>query len=288
MDIMAGASLMVQHNKKNINPDLCFSLVGNRDSENLSHIDFICDSIVKYSEWIDGLNMFLDKNISSKSTAKYIQQLTDINLKLCLLELGSERVEIPVIPPEIPAVPTDYQFFYEEGWCEAIDISDFEKNSTSREQSQENLFNISNANEISEIDEMELNIKAAKEKNERNSLLSPLAVNTKRTSYMKDSARNSCITPFTPIINIVQSVFDSSRYPTTNSVLTNTATPLNYQDIIESPLPPMPPPLLINSSSTKNSKQSLTTNDKEEIKESNEINEMDSNSIKNSNGPING
>jgi len=288
MDIMAGASLMVQHNKKNINPNLCFSLVGNRDSENLSHIDFICDSVVKYSEWIDGLNMFLDKNISSKSTAKYIQQLTDINLKLCLLELGSERVEIPVIPPEIPAVPSDYQFFYEEGWCEAIDISDFEKNSTSREQSQENLFNISNANEISEIDEMELNIKAAKEKNERNSLLSPLAISTKRASYMKDSARNSCITPFTPIINIVQSVFDSSRFPTTNSVLTNTATPLNYQDIIESPLPPMPPPLLMNSSSTKNSKQSLTSNDKEEIKESNEINEMDSNSIKNSNGPING
>jgi len=291
MDIMAGASLMVQHNKKNINPNLCFSLVGNRDSENLSHIDFICDTVVKYSEWIDGLNMFLDKNISSKSTAKYIQQLTDINLKLCLLELGSERVDIPVIPPEIPALPTDYQFFYEEGWCEAIDISDFEKNSSSREQSQENLFNISNANDVSEINEIELNISDGKSKQDNKKKLSPLTVNTKHSTYAKDDTRNSYITPFTPVMNIVQSVFDSNRYPNTNSVITNSTTPLNYQDIIETPLPPMPPPLLMRSSSLKNSKQSLNTilNEKDETKQSEEINEMiDTDSMKNSNGPING
>jgi len=291
MDIMAGASLMVQHNKKNINPNLCFSLVGNRDSENISHIDFICDSVVKYSEWIDGLNMFLDKNISSKSTAKYIQQLTDINLKLCLLELGSERIDIPVIPPEIPSLPSDYQFFYEEGWCEAVDISDFEKNSSSREQSQENLFNLSNANDIMEINDMELSI-SSKIKHDKNKILSPLTINTKRTSYMKDSniRASYTTTPFTPALNVVQSVFDSNRYPNTSSVLlSNTTTPLNYQDIIETPLPPMPPPLLMRSSSIKSSKQSLNPEDKDDSKKTNEINEMvDSDSIKNSNGPING
>ncbi|ORX52908.1 hypothetical protein BCR36DRAFT_582317 [Piromyces finnis] len=286
MDIMAGSSLMVQHNKKNINSSLCFSLVGNRDSENSSHIDFICDSVVKYSEWIDGLNMFLDKNISSKSTAKYIQQLTDINLKLCLLELGSERVEIPVIPPEIPALPTDYQFFYEEGWCEAIDISDFEKNSTALGQSQDNLFSISNDND--DLNESTLNV-SRRPKHEKNKLYNPLTVNTKHSNYMKDNIRNSFITPFTPVMNIVQSVFDSNRYPNTSSVLSNTTSPLNYQDIIETPLPPMPPPLLNRSSSIKSSKQSISLGlNNNDIKESGENEMIDTDSIKNSNGPING
>ncbi|OUM64855.1 hypothetical protein PIROE2DRAFT_8243 [Piromyces sp. E2] len=285
MDIMAGSSLMVQHNKKNINSDLCFSLVGNRDSENLSHIDFICDSVVKYSEWIDGLNMFLDKNISSKSTAKYIQQLTDINLKLCLLELGSERIEIPVIPPEIPALPSDYQFFYEEGWCEAIDISDFDKNSSTIGQSQENLFNISTENE--DLND-ELNV-SNRPKQDKNKKISPLTVNTKHSNYMKDNIRNSFITPFTPVMNIVQSVFDSNRYPNTSSVLSNTATPLNYQDIIETPLPPMLPPLLGSSSSVKSSKQSVNSGlDDNDVKESGENEMIDTDSIKNSSGPMNG
>jgi engulfment/cell motility protein 1 len=265
MDIMEGSSLMVQHNKRNINSNLCFSLVGNRDSENLSHIDFICDSVVKYSEWIDGFNMFLDKNISSKSTAKYIQQLTDINLKLCLLELGSERIDIPVIPPEIPSLPTDYQFFYEEGWFEAIDISDFEKNLGDHEQSQENLFNLSNATVEPEINEIELNV----EKNSMNNRnkFSPLTVNTKHSIYDKDDQRGSYITPLTTTANIFQSVFDSNRYQP----------PLDCQDIIDKPLPPMPPPLLNRSSSLRNSEQS------EEMKEMN-----DSNSIKNNSGPMNG
>lgn len=285
MDILEGASLIVQHNKKNLNSNLCFSLVVNRDSENLSHIDFICDSVVKYSEWIDGLNMYLDKNISSKSTAKYIQQLTDINLKLCLLELGSERIDIPVIPPEIPALPTDYQFFYEEGWCEAIDISDFEKSLNQHEQSQENLFNISNADEP-EINEIELNVEN-KPKSNKNKF-SPLTINTKRSIYSKDDMRNSSyITPITTTVNIFQSVFDSNRYPNTDSVLSNMATPLNYQEIIDKPLPPMLPPLLDNS--LKNSKQSVNSDENNESKSSDELNEMvKSNSIKNCSDPVNG
>eukprot|EP00833_Pecoramyces_ruminatium_P013306 jgi/Orpsp1_1/1187338/evm.model.d7180000056963.1 len=285
MDILEGASLIVQHNKKNLNSNLCFSLVVNRDSENLSHIDFICDSVVKYSEWIDGLNMYLDKNISSKSTAKYIQQLTDINLKLCLLELGSERIDIPVIPPEIPALPTDYQFFYEEGWCEAIDISDFEKSLNQHEQSQENLFNISNADEP-EINEIELNVEN-KPKSNKNKF-SPLTINTKRSIYSKDDMKNSSyITPITTTVNIFQSVFDSNRYPNTDSVLSNMATPLNYQEIIDKPLPPMLPPLLDNS--LKNSKQSVNSDENNESKSSDELNEMvKSNSIKNCSDPVNG
>lgn len=297
---MAGSSLMVQH-KRNYNPNLCFSLVGNRDSENISHIDFICDSVVKYSEWIDGLNMFLDKNISSKSTAKYIQQLTDINVKLCLLELGSERIEIPVIPPEISPLPTNYQFYYEEGWCEAIDMSEFEKNGISREQSNESIFSISNVNEINEFTEVETNnsstFKTRLQKrfeNDENRILSPLTVNTNRSNYVPLKNKNTTFTsPFTPVLNVVQSVFDSNRFPTTEAVV-NTTNPLTYQDILETPLPPIPPPLLVRSSSLRGSNKSnhssaTSLTDKEEKKQTSEIDEMlDSLAIKNSSGPVNG
>jgi len=119
--------------------------------------------------------------------------------------------------------------------------------------------------------------------------LTPLTVNTKHSNYMKDNIRNSFVTPFTPVMNIVQSVFDSNRYPNTSSVLSNTtSTPLNYQDIIETPLPPMPPPLLGSSSSLKSSKQSINSGLDNDVKESGENEMIDTDSIKNSSGPMNG
>ena len=58
--------------------------------------------------------MLLDRSITEKNTADYIQQLTDIGLKLCLLDLTGERLDFLNQAPEIPELPSEGRFYYEE------------------------------------------------------------------------------------------------------------------------------------------------------------------------------
>ncbi|EPQ28461.1 uncharacterized protein PFL1_03764 [Pseudozyma flocculosa PF-1] len=67
----------------------------------------------QYSEWIDGLNMLRGEGgvVSTKETAEYIQILTEIGVKVKLLDLTGEGIDIPTsIPP--PQLPTTTEFFF--------------------------------------------------------------------------------------------------------------------------------------------------------------------------------
>src|SRR5689334_20532604 len=72
--------------------DLSFSLMSGPDT---LLAEFIATSYIQYSEWTDGFNMSFDKNIGSKDTAEFIHILTEIGVKVKLLDLSGEKVEIP-------------------------------------------------------------------------------------------------------------------------------------------------------------------------------------------------
>ncbi|CAG8487653.1 7139_t:CDS:10 [Funneliformis mosseae] len=72
--------------------DLSFSLMSGPDT---ILADFIATDFLQYSEWTDGFNMLFDKNIGSKDTAEFIHVLTEIGVKVKLLDLSGEKVEIP-------------------------------------------------------------------------------------------------------------------------------------------------------------------------------------------------
>ena len=77
--------------------------------------DFIARDYTQYSEWTDGLNMLFDKNIGSKDTAEYIHILTEIGVKVKLLDLSGEKVEIPQnieVPSKLPIIETGGTGFY--------------------------------------------------------------------------------------------------------------------------------------------------------------------------------
>ncbi|KAJ3415709.1 hypothetical protein HDV05_004387 [Chytridiales sp. JEL 0842] len=117
-DILTGTSSPIFTSKKNSseNPALCFSLVTSvsDSATSTSLADFACLTAVQYAEWTDGFNMLLDKNIANRETADYILQLTEIGVKLSLLDLTGEGVEVPAVPPEIPEVPATWTFHYDE------------------------------------------------------------------------------------------------------------------------------------------------------------------------------
>ena len=91
---------------------LAFSLL--RSSE-VSLADFIALNASQFSEWTDGLSMLRSEGglVSTRETADYIQILTDIGVKVKLLDLSGESVDIPatIIPAPVPISTT---FFFAE------------------------------------------------------------------------------------------------------------------------------------------------------------------------------
>ncbi|ORY49129.1 hypothetical protein BCR33DRAFT_714183 [Rhizoclosmatium globosum] len=84
-------------------------------TNNTSLADFACANTTQYSEWVDGFNMLLDKNIGTKETAKLILELTDHEMKLSLLNITGNGLEIPLgAAPELPEYPS-MDFYYNEG-----------------------------------------------------------------------------------------------------------------------------------------------------------------------------
>ncbi len=61
----------------------------------------------QFSEWTDGLNMLRGEGgvISTRETADLIQTLTEIGIKVKLLDLTGEQIELPasVQPPALPS-----------------------------------------------------------------------------------------------------------------------------------------------------------------------------------------
>lgn len=72
------------------------------------------DSTV-YTEWLDGLNLLLPGGfIATKETADLVQSLTDIGVKIRLLDLTGERLEIPTVIPTPIVPPPSVSFYYAE------------------------------------------------------------------------------------------------------------------------------------------------------------------------------
>ncbi|KAK9760133.1 hypothetical protein K7432_016151, partial [Basidiobolus ranarum] len=65
----------------------------------------------QFSEWTDGFNMLFDKNIANKDTAELIQSLTEIELKVHLLDISAEQIELPTYC-EVPELPSNFNFYY--------------------------------------------------------------------------------------------------------------------------------------------------------------------------------
>ncbi|CAG8542930.1 301_t:CDS:2 [Acaulospora colombiana] len=115
-DVMTGPSLTTTDSPSRRsfnNPnDLTFSLMSGPDT---SLADFLASDFVQFSEWTDGLNMLFDKNIGSKDTAEFIHVLTEIGVKVKLLDLSGERVEIPQdveVPNKLPVIGNG--FYYDD------------------------------------------------------------------------------------------------------------------------------------------------------------------------------
>ena len=116
-DIMTGASAPVFTLKRSTvseNP-LCFSLVTSvtDSTSSISLSDFVCSSVTQYAEWRDGFNMLLDKNIAHRETAELINNLTDVGVKLALLDITGDGADVPNSAPDLPDLP-DWQFHYDE------------------------------------------------------------------------------------------------------------------------------------------------------------------------------
>lgn len=82
--------------------------------EHLPLAEFICTSREQASEWKDGFNMLLHKGISTKETSDYLHSLADIGIKVKLLQIAGDRIEVPHGHMDAPPVPPGLGtgFFY--------------------------------------------------------------------------------------------------------------------------------------------------------------------------------
>ncbi|KAF7308572.1 ELMO domain-containing protein [Mycena chlorophos] len=91
---------------------LSFSLLSAHEG---SIADQIAPDQSRWADWTDGLNMLRRDggHVASKETAGFVQALTEIGLKIKLLDLSGEMVEIPsglvAGPP-----PTNTDFFFSD------------------------------------------------------------------------------------------------------------------------------------------------------------------------------
>ncbi|CAE6428889.1 unnamed protein product [Rhizoctonia solani] len=101
---------------------LSFSLMSerSRDQSEQQHqpskhslADQVAENASRFSDWTDGLNMLRKDggHVATTETAEFVQALTEIGLKIKLLDLSGEKAEIPShLPPGIP--PSDSNFFF--------------------------------------------------------------------------------------------------------------------------------------------------------------------------------
>ncbi|OBZ83793.1 Engulfment and cell motility protein 2 [Choanephora cucurbitarum] len=76
--------------------------------------EFHCATATQAAEWKDGFSMLLDKRFTSKETAELFHTLTEVGVKVKLLQIAGDRVEIPHSMIEVPPVPPGLGsgFFY--------------------------------------------------------------------------------------------------------------------------------------------------------------------------------
>ncbi|KAM0754890.1 hypothetical protein T439DRAFT_309736 [Meredithblackwellia eburnea MCA 4105] len=75
-------------------------------------IELLAPDGTTYSEWVDGLSLLRpDGNIQTKETADLVQTLTEFGVKVKLLDLSGEKVDIPLEMP-VPLIPSAKNGFY--------------------------------------------------------------------------------------------------------------------------------------------------------------------------------
>ncbi|KAI8060851.1 ELMO/CED-12 family-domain-containing protein [Gongronella butleri] len=84
-------------------------------SSNRLLAEFKCATSEQLSEWKDGFSMLLDKGITSKETAEYLHSLTEIGVKVKLLQIAGDRVEVPHGTLDVPPLPAGgtSRFYYD-------------------------------------------------------------------------------------------------------------------------------------------------------------------------------
>ncbi|KAE8212868.1 hypothetical protein CF327_g3519 [Tilletia walkeri] len=89
---------------------LTFSLMHTPDT---SFAELTALNASQFSEWVDGLGMLRGEGgvVSTKETDEFIQILTDIGLKVRLLDLTGEKIDLPSSLP-VPSLPTSTDFFF--------------------------------------------------------------------------------------------------------------------------------------------------------------------------------
>ncbi|KAI7892986.1 ELMO/CED-12 family-domain-containing protein [Mucor mucedo] len=94
------------------NPNLAFALYTDK---NMTMAEFYCSSATQAAEWKDGFSMLLDKRFTSKETAELFHTLTEVGVKVKLLQIAGDRVEIPHGSIDVPPVPPGLGsgFFYD-------------------------------------------------------------------------------------------------------------------------------------------------------------------------------
>ena len=76
--------------------------------------ELIAPDEATYAEWVDGLSLLRpDGNISTKETAGYVHVLTEIGVKIKLLDLTGEKVDISSGTP-VSNVPQSTAFYYSD------------------------------------------------------------------------------------------------------------------------------------------------------------------------------
>lgn len=77
--------------------------------------EFYCSSPIQAAEWKDGFSMIMNNQFTSKETAELFHTLTEVGVKVKLLQIAGDRVEIPHGVVEIPPVPPGLGtgFFYD-------------------------------------------------------------------------------------------------------------------------------------------------------------------------------
>ncbi|CAO3600178.1 unnamed protein product [Absidia cylindrospora] len=85
------------------------------DEKHTLMAEFVCSTSEQASEWKDGFSMLMDKGITSKETAEYLHSLTEIGVKVKLLQIAGDRVEVPHGSLEVPPIPfgCGARFYYD-------------------------------------------------------------------------------------------------------------------------------------------------------------------------------
>lgn len=108
----SGGSLLNSTLSSSVNSNTSFALYTDK---NMVIAEFYCSSPAQAAEWKDGFSMLLDKRFTSKETAEIFHTLTEVGVKVKLLQIAGDRVEIPHGVVDVPPVPVGLGtgFFYD-------------------------------------------------------------------------------------------------------------------------------------------------------------------------------